>query len=334
MMGFLPRVSDPNASSDPQDRAFCDNVAKGLRLGTLISRTPMENLFINVFKMKTPKYKEYEKAWKQAVETSQQKAEELYRRRSGNQLTEREEDSYANQAFARQAAEENNSPENKEFHITLEETKQMAGALLSAGVDTTGNMLTWKLLHLASSPEAQDKLYHELQPTLVDGKLTRESLAIPYLTQFLRESHRLGNPTITVPMKKFAHVGPRVHGLDLPKGSVVMLDGYSTGMEQEHFEDPVTDFVPDRFSKEAIKARKGTPHQIVDHSFFNGPFSQGARKCPGSRVANLEAHALIAQWVLDWKMALPSSVGHFSEVPYGLETLNTAYLPAIEFTPR
>ena len=64
-----------------------------------------------------------------------------------------------------------------------------------------------------------------------------------------------------------------------------------------------------------------------------GPFSQGARKCPGSRVANLEGHALLAQWVLDWKMELPAGL-HFSDVPYDLQTVHTAQLPAIQFTPR
>ena len=112
-----------------------------------------------------------------------------------------------------------------------------------------------------------------------------------------------------------------------------MLDAYSTGHQQEHFDDPIEEFVPERFSKEAVAARKGTRHQIVDHAFFNGPFSQGARKCPGSRVANLEGHAMVAQWVLDWQMELPSGM-HFSDVPYDLETMLKAQLPTIQFTPR
>ena len=120
----------------------------------------------------------------------------------------------------------------------------------------------------------------------------------------------------------------------LPKGSVVILDGFSTGMRQEFFKDPVKEIVPERFLPDAVQERKGTSAQAVDHSFFNGPFSQGARKCPGSRLAKMEAHAIVAQWVMDWKIEMPSGYNHWTDVPYDQVTVTTALLPEIEFTPR
>lgn len=62
-------------------------------------------------------------------------------------------------------------------------------------------------------------------------------------------------------------------------------------------------FKPDRWLPEAVEARKGTPAAMLDHPFFKGPFSEGARKCPGSRVAKSESLCLlVAQLILDWEM--------------------------------
>lgn len=49
-------------------------------------------------------------------------------------------------------------------------------------------------------------------------------------------------------------------------------------------------------------ARKGTASSILDHTLYRGPFSAGARRCPGSRVAGLEAHALLLALVSDWSI--------------------------------
>lgn len=336
MLGNLPKVSNP-ATATEEDRAFCHHVAAALRISSVMSSSVKEAVLNNMLNIPTKLYKEFESHWDVAQTIAAKRVQDLLDRRTAggtSSLKPLEQDSYAHQAFTRQASAEHNSPDDTAMYVTQDEAKTVVGGLISAGVDTTGGMLSFKLLHLASSPEVQDKLYHELQPTLdANGQLTRESLAVPYLSAILRESHRLASANVMSPMKKLPHDRP-VHGHMLPKGSVIVLDTYSVGMQQEHFEQDVTEFCPDRFSKDAVKARKGTRHAIVDHSFFSGPFSQGARKCPGSRVANLEAHALMSQWVLDYRMELPSSVQHVSEVPYDQETLTTAKLPAIQFTPR
>jgi hypothetical protein len=78
---------------------------------------------------------------------------------------------------------------------------------------------------------------------------------------------------------------------------------------------------------------KGTKAEFLDHAFFSSPFGQGARRCPGSRVARNESMALLAQCVLDWKMSIPS-VSHYQEVATGLDTLFTPRLPPFEFQAR
>ena len=347
-MGYIPKVGNTTEShnhhdDDPKDVEFCQNVSDALRLNSQLMLSGWENIMNQTFGITTRKYQEFDQKWTAALDYTGQKIKNLYQRRLDGTLTEKEQNCYCNVAYDRYEAQQQQQQdvtlkkkkeEKEEERFTLDEVEAIMGGLLAAGVDTTGGMLSFRLLHLASSPEIQDKLYHALQPTLdVHGQLTRESLDLPYLHQILRESHRMGSSVITAPIKTL-QTGMVVHGHLLPKGSVVMLETYSTGQQQEHFEDDVAKFVPERFAKEAVTARKGTQHEVVDHVFFQGPFSQGARKCPGSRVANLEAHALMAQWVLDWKMELPSHITHFSQVPYGLRTVITATLPAIQFTPR
>jgi cytochrome P450 len=264
--------------------------------------------------------------WLRVYEIANKKVRELKDVRDMGSLTFTQENSYINQAFTRQAEQDD---------ITLDEAMSLAAGLISAGVDTTSNMLSWRILHVALHPEVQEKLYAELIQ-LVDenGHLTEESMSpsnSPYLHACMRESHRCGNAVPVVPIKRF-ETEVEVHGVTLPPGSVVALDSYSTGVDPSLVDDPA-DYRPERFLPDAIEARRGTASEVIDHAFFSGPFSQGARRCPGSRVANLEAHVLVAQLVLDWKMSIPS-LKHWSECPYDMETLMMVHLPPIEFTRR
>jgi len=58
-----------------------------------------------------------------------------------------------------------------------------------------------------------------------------------------------------------------------------------------------------------------------------------ARKCPGSRVANNEAHAMLAQLVLDWNISAPG-ISSYTDVPYSLQGTVAPHLPRLEFVKR
>ena len=72
---------------------------------------------------------------------------------------------------------------------------------------------------------------------------------------------------------------------------------------------------------------------LIDDPFFSGPFSQGARRCPGSRVANLEVQGLIAQLILDWQLKLPEDLT-LSDIDSQLETTLIPVWPEVEFVAR
>jgi cytochrome P450 len=123
-----------------------------------------------------------------------------------------------------------------------------------------------------------------------------------------------------------------VHGTVFPAGTVFAFDSISKNNDPDLLEN-VKDFMPERWLPEAVAARKGTRAEILDHPLFSGPFGQGARRCPGSRVARNEGMVLIAQLALDWKMSIPG-YKHWTEVPYGLQTVTAPFLPKMEFEAR
>lgn len=196
-------------------------------------------------------------------------------------------------------------------------------------------MTAWHLMHISMHPEVQDRIHDELVAALdthtTDGVLTADVVSpksAPYLHAAFRESHRINNPSPLVPMKRI-QMDVNIHGVDVQKGNVIIFDGISKS--HNVVEDP-DKFDPDRWLPETVEARKGTPAAVLDHVLFKGPFSEGARRCPGSRVAKNESLLLMAQLILDWKME--SSVNHWRDVKYRMDTVITPILPKIEFTAR
>jgi cytochrome P450 len=203
-------------------------------------------------------------------------------------------------------------------------------------VDTTAGKTAWNLLQLGFNPDIQERLYQEVDRSVQkEGELNANVIdrsQTPLLHAFVRETHRI-TPAAFINIVKEVQTAPvTIHGVELPPGSVVAFDSYNPGMDPDLVEDPET-FWPDRWLPEAVESRKGTQKEVIDHPFFSGPFSQGARRCPGSRVANLEVYALMAQLVLDWKLVLPEEL-KLSDVKSKLETTLLPLWPDVEFVAR
>jgi len=189
---------------------------------------------------------------------------------------------------------------------------------------------------MARTPRVQEKLYKELTFSIEnvgDGALTDEVLDkrnVPYLHAVIRESHRL-SPVRVLATLKSIDAEVKVNGVQLEPGDVVGLEGYTTGMNPDLVDEPEL-FVPERWLPDVVESRKGTPKEIIDHPFFQAPFSQGARRCPGSRVAANETQVMIAQLVLDWKMT--STISSMNDIEYSQKTVIELKIPSIDFESR
>jgi len=277
----------------------------------------------------TPTYKRFEAAMDRVNEIANDKIIAFQERWEKGELNAAEKASYIAHTFERQKKDESVSIK------TMTETVMLA---LNAGVDTTSTFIAWALVHLSLNPEVQENLYQELKQNVDQngGSLSSDMLTkttSPYLHAVLRESHRLSPVHPTTMMKANSTKDIEIHGQTFPKGSLFAFDAYSKGVNADYIENP-DEFNPERWTAEAIEARKGTPSEIFDHQFYKDPFSQGARRCPGSRVAVNETLVLLAQLVLDWKFEPKEAISSFKEVEYEQKTLVVPNIPKMFFTSR
>ena len=327
LIGAFPRITDPDTDSDPVDVEFSDKIAHVIGAGLEMTRSVKLTL-LHKLGIKSSEYKNLYKEWSEAIEYPFNKFDELERKRAEGTLTPSEKASYWNQAM--------NRLEEGKSGLTKEEVNKICLTLFNVSVDTTSTKTAWHLLHLGLNEEAQEKLYEEILHNVqeTDGKITPALFApsnSPYLGAVLRESNRLTCPANLTPIRTIASE-VEIHGNVIPTGSVIAFDQGSKSLDPEFVDDPHS-FRPERFLPDAIAARKGTKAEFLDHPLFSGPFGQGARRCPGSRVARNESLALIAQCVLDWKMSVPGYTD-YRDVPYALETLLTPKLPTFAFEGR
>lgn len=205
---------------------------------------------------------------------------------------------------------------------------------LLASVDTTGAVTSWFLVNLALNPSVQEKLFTELQTkSSSNGGCLTENISersyFPYLHSCARESLPITPITPFSVVKKNTHSDIVFHGITFPLGTTFALDNIVRDVR--YFPD-ADQFKPERWLADAVEARRGTSCEIMDHPFFRDSFGQGARRCPGSRVASVEVLWMVSQLVLDYKIeAKEKSISKIQNVSRPLiQPLNVE----LEFIPR
>jgi len=327
MFGSLTKMADPNTGHDKENILFCDSsvVAMETMLAQLTS--PMQLLLFKLG-IRTSLYKDMASSFSTAFDIAGKKYEAFRKKSDANDLSESEKSSYLGRAIVRQAEEGSN--------ISEEDLVELINIALIAAIDTTSSLLSWNIMHIALNPDIQEKLHAELTESVkVCGGLNAEALKkgrSPYLYAVVRESHRLTPAAPVTVMKENSLSDVEVHGSLIPKDSLVCLDAYSVGKDEAIVDEP-EDFRPERWLPDAVEARKGTPAEILDHPFYRDPFSQGSRKCPGSRVANNEVLILLSQLVLDWKISPPVGYGK-DDVEYALKGMIHPAMPKLNFLSR
>ena len=166
----------------------------------------------------------------------------------------------------------------------------MAIDMVFAGIDTTGNSLSFLLYHLAANPEKQDKLRQEC--IKMGDKLDPKKLEqMKYLKACQQESFRL-TPTAPSIFRKINH-DTTVAGYQIPKDTMVMWNFHIFAQDESQFPD-WQEFKPERWL--------GRNHGICPYSVRQ--FSKGPRMCIGKRFAELElqltTHRLLKNFEIKW----------------------------------
>jgi cytochrome P450 len=325
--------------SEEDHERFCEAAVDSLKLGTTLNRDPLARVAC-LLGIQTPAIRRFFRAMDATHEISvrrQKRALDRIRSTGGGpqQLSAEDRDSYFYKSLLR--LEESHD-------VTLDELMEIGQIIMAASVDTTSSKTAWNVLQLALNPDAQERLRSEVLQAIAKEQevtggtgspslLTPAVLDTPYLKAFIRETHRC-TPVAPFTMSKELAAPTEIHGVELPAGSLVAFEGHSPQFDPGLLgdgHDPM-EFRPERWLPGAVEARKGTAAARLDHPFFSGPFSQGARRCPGSRVAYLEVQAMLARLVVDWRVEGPPA--HWSEVPSAVETLVVPVFPeGVRFVP-
>ncbi|CAB9504618.1 Sterol 26-hydroxylase, mitochondrial [Seminavis robusta] len=332
MFGQLTQVADPSTPTEPENQQFVAGASSVLSLSVEILLDPKE-ILMNYLGMESAKSQRTFEAFDVCWEIAQKKIASFEARKIENQLTDLEQNSYLARALDRQ--------KEPDGGVSVREAHEVVFAVASffPAVDSTSAVLALNMFHVAREPQVQEKLFLELKNSVEtagskDGGLTVEALSrqiVPYLHAVIRETQRLSPTSALYLVKQIDTDGIVAHGTPLSKGDVVSLEGFSIGMDPQFVENP-DEFRPDRWLPEAVASRKGTPSEIIDHPFLKEPFSQGARKCPGSRVAANEIQVMLSQLVLDWKMTSP--IASFDETTYSMCSAVEVIFPQLTFEAR
>lgn len=219
--------------------------------------------------------------------------------------------------------------------MTKEEYKDVGITMLLAGVDTTQAVMNWNVLHLAQNPEVQDRLREEVKSVFgPEGILAVEPFQkmraeLPYLRAVVREVHRM-SPASPLMTQRATASDLEMQGFAIPTGTRMSLNIYSVQNDPRYVEEPDR-FMPERWLPEAVKARKGTEAEVIDHKLLSSPFSFGARMCLGGRVADLETYVMLCHLVRDWRFTLAKGAAPWA-VTQPLMTKATPF-PAFSIEP-
>lgn len=185
--------------------------------------------------------------------------------------------------------------------------------LLMAGHETTANALSWSLLLLAQHPEAQQRLYQEVQDVLGDETPSAETLQrLSFCDWILLEAMRLYPPVPGVSREALA--ADELSGVPIAAGSRVELSMWVTHRHPEYWDEPDA-FRPERFAPER---REKQPR------FAYFPFAGGPRICLGAEMAKLELKIMLAMCIRNFEFEVTG------EPPTPYPTVTLRPYPALE----
>jgi len=298
-------IADPSSNPDVRDVQFCEVAIKAGQIIRDIIYSPRE-IFLHRIGYQTVRLHDYYDALDQLFAYSDRVVDEFVRRYNDGCIEDVERDSYLSATLSFMRSAEYKST------VSEEDIKQLMLSLLAASTDTTSSLINWNVINLALNPRVQERLHSEIVSAYGDGEkqgLSERDIltgqGIGYLDAVIRETHRIRPPLVNAAFKKVAS-DVVVGGHVIPRGSVTSLITYPLQNDPEYVDNP-HEFQPERFLPESVKEREGSPSHLIDHVFMRAPFSQGARKCPGYRVAAFEVQAILTQLVKDWKIEIDNS---------------------------
>ncbi|KAH8668137.1 cytochrome P450 monooxygenase [Tricladium varicosporioides] len=156
---------------------------------------------------------------------------------------------------------------------------------LAAGIDTTGDALTFLMYQLSMPSESATQHHLYLELTQNPSKSFND---LPYLDAIVKESLRLFPP---IPMSQPRYVPPGGRTIDsvfIPGGTVVGCQAWSVHRLDKNIWRDAEEFVPERWVASGSEAVAS-----MNRLFF--AFGAGARGCTGRHLAIAEIKILLRE---------------------------------------
>uniref|UniRef100_A0A3B4DNJ0 Cytochrome P450 3A n=1 Tax=Pygocentrus nattereri TaxID=42514 RepID=A0A3B4DNJ0_PYGNA len=203
------------------------------------------------------------------------------------------------------------TPEKVEAQQGLSDHEILSQSIsfIFAGYETSSSTLSFFFYNMATNPETMKKLQEEIDQTFPDKTPVQYDavMSMDYLDAALNESLRLY--PVAARTDRVAKKTVEINGVNIPRGTTVMIPIYPLHRDPEYWPDPDT-FNPERFTKE----NKGS----MDPYVFM-PFGGGPRGCVGMRFALVFVKLAIVEVLRrfdvnmceDTKVPLEMGVGNF-----------------------
>ena len=163
--------------------------------------------------------------------------------------------------------------------------------LLTAGSETTGVTLAWLFYELSTHPEAERRLWAEVDEVLAGRAITVDDVPrLTYTRQVISEVLRLHAPWI---LMRRALVDADLGPVSVPAGGEVAVSPLALHQDPRYFPDPAR-FDPDRWAPERAAA-------VPRHAYL--PFATGLHHCPGHQFAQTEIAIVTAAIAARWRLA-------------------------------
>ncbi|MFI0237391.1 cytochrome P450 [Streptomyces sp. NPDC016845] len=179
--------------------------------------------------------------------------------------------------------------------VNEQEVHDQVVSLVVAGAENVAKTLTWVFQLLAEHPDAEKRLYAEVESVTGGGPVAFGDIKeLAYMRNLLTESMRI-RPAVWI-LTRLAAVDTTLGGFSLPAGADIVYSPLAMQRDPRAFTDHLA-FDPDRWLPE--RAADVTPAA-------HAPFSVGNRKCPGDHFSMAELSLILGTVVSRWRL-VPTS---------------------------
>jgi cytochrome P450 len=164
-----------------------------------------------------------------------------------------------------------------------QQLRDEALTLFLAGHETTALVLSWTWYLLAQHPEAEQKLWAEVDSVLAGRPATADDWPrLKFTERIALESMRLYSPAYVIGREATADCA--IGGYHVPKGTTILMSPWVVQRDARFFDEPNA-FRPERWGEERIKS-------LPKFAYF--PFGGGPRVCIGQQFAMMELVLILA----------------------------------------